>query len=493
LAKHKITSSIRTISDWLITHATHSPQGKLPSVRVAASLCHVSVSSVQSALQLLKSEGLVESRSGSGAWLKGRMPRDNHVFERRGWEWLAQELKNALRSGEWAGLEGLPSSKELVRRWNSSSPTLRKALASLHRDGFLERRGARWFWAEEMREARKKVPSLRRVILVAAAVGGRIRMETHREMEFFRYAEEECRARSLDLVLVGYDDAKLRFLSTPHSHDATVAGVILSPWHLSNGMRCLREVMGWGWPVSLWLETPAHAAWVKRWAGRSGIAFFSVGYGSAPGREVGRFLHERGHTKVAYISPFHGSEWSCDRLYGLRNVLSDVRECVHAGYRNTWSFRDEIEQEALGKKKPRDLLPRELKGVNVLGEGLLLARWREETCELARDFAILQVLQPLLQQAREYSDVTAWVCANDFCAVLARGWLEDVEPDRSLWPEIVAFDNSPDAILHGIDSYEFNTRGMLQAMLHYLLAPRNPLFRGGDVFHPKGHVVRRSL
>ena len=57
----------------------------------------------------------------------------------------------------------------------------------------------------------------------------------------------------------------------------------------------------------------------------------------------------------------------------------------------------------------------------------------------------------------------------------------------------MAFDNSPQAFIDGLDSYEFNTRGMVQSMVHHVLAPQNPLYRGQRVLHLKGHVVSRSL
>lgn len=55
---------------------------------------------------------------------------------------------------------------------------------------------------------------------------------------------------------------------------------------------------------------------------------------------MGRYLYEKGHRRVAFISPYHGVGWSQDRLVGLRDGMraAGIRRVVgsrHAG-RDTW-------------------------------------------------------------------------------------------------------------------------------------------------------------
>lgn len=50
-------------------------------------------------------------------------------------------------------------------------------------------------------------------------------------------------------------------------------------------------------------------------------AFFNLAFGDFPGRAVGHFLKERGMERVAFISPYHMSMWSRDRLTWCRSII----------------------------------------------------------------------------------------------------------------------------------------------------------------------------
>jgi DNA-binding transcriptional regulator YhcF (GntR family) len=479
-----------TVHAWYLRALADSTRLRMPSVREAARECGVSTRTVQVAVGQLKSQGLLQSKPGGGLWRAGAVPSRQPPISliRKGWESWCVRLQDALRSGEFRN-HTLPPVKDLSIRWNVSAPTLRKALLELVRNGTLARHGNIWRLASAPRSG--TAPWLHEVLLVAAVHEGKLRMETHREIEFFRCAEEECRARNLRLRLVGYEEEAQRFVPAEPAPDNKTVGVLFSTWHLQNARKCLNKVLAWGVPVSTWIESSELAKRIGVFAQRKNLAWFSVGYGPGPGRDVGRFLKERGHRRIAYISPFHASTWSVDRLQGLSSILPLVEPFVCTDFANSWSFRDRVEAGPLGQKNVNALLPKELRRMRVAGAALPLAQWHENTYELARDMDILQVMQPLLRQVLARPDLTAWVFANDLCAVLAQGLLQETGLQPA--PEQIAFDNSSAAFLYGIDSYEFNTQGMVQSMIHHLLAPRNPLYNQGEILHPRGHVVKRTL
>ena len=68
-----------------------------------------------------------------------------------------------------------------------------------------------------------------------------------------------------------------------------------------------------------------------------------------------------------------------------------------------------------------------------------------------------------------HSDLTAWVCANDGIAVIAHDFL--VEKGLSVPGDVslVGFDDSADSFYRGLTSYNFNSRGVAQALLTHLL------------------------
>jgi len=488
-----LESKVDSVVNWYRERFALATRGRLPSVRTAARLCGVSTRTVQSAVAILVTNGSVVARGGSGLFVAGVHKPEPPVRQndRMGFDEVACDIAEALGDGRLQSEPRLPPLKEMFRLWPVSEPTLRKALRSLVLQGLLEKRGASYGLAGD--GLQKHSPSLREILLVAAATQGRVRMDTHREVEFFRGAEEECTARGLKLRVIGYDEAHKQFLPAQPAIGKSVAGVLFSPWHLLQETECLRKILGWNVPVSMWLEAPDKSHLVKRWASRKEFALFSIGYGREPGLEVGRYLQERGICYTAYISPFHGSEWSRDRLAGLRTIFSEVPAFTRDEFLNPWTFRDQVDASVLGRLDAQLLLPAELKHRQVPGSKRALMEWREKTCEFARDLDILQVLEPLLRQALQTPKLQALVFANDLCAVLAQDLLAQMIPSGNRWPEMVSFDNSPAAFLHGIDSYEFNTRGMVQAMIHHLLAPRNPIYSPGKVLHPRGHVVRRAL
>ena len=447
--------------------------GRLPSVRQAASALQASPRTVLKALHSLEAEGHVQARPGAGFFAMGHKALAPSTPLH--WEDIATHLQLDLAAGLYPSGQRLPPLKECARRYGASQPTLRKALQYLEAQGYIRREGQAYILPGA-------APRRARVVLVAAAEGKRLRMDTHREREFFRCVEEECHSLNLELQLLGYDPLQRRLLG--HPPDKGMLGVLFAHWHILDAAPCLRELLKWKHPLSIWLESPDTAPWARTLAREPLCSCFSSGQGRAPGRDLGLYLHALGHREICFISPFHASAWSIGRLEGLSSVLTQVHACTDNSYANDWSLRDAVEEGPLAELPPSSYVP------VALQEGAsedLMRRCKEWVLDEARDQALREALMPLLLEAGSHKDATAWVFANDYCALQAR-LLPVRGPALSL-----SFDNSPEAYMQGLDSYEFGTRGMVRAMLHHLLAPTHPLYRGNHIQYAQGRLVRHSL
>lgn len=434
---------------WIQEQFVKAPLGRLPSIRQMAISKGVSTRTIQLVVQQMKAQGFITSKPGGGLYLTHAMALQGIKQKEitRKWEYWAKSLQEEIRNGFYS--QRIPSQKELQVKWNVSAPLVRKVLRYLEQIDVVEQLGARYC----VKTARIVHKIDRMVLVVAAMQNGKIRMDTHREMEFFRCIEEECLSMGYTPRIVGYEEATGKWSDANVTHSPQVVGVIFSPWHLLQGQKCMRKILTWGYPVSVWLESPENEEFIKRSHRQHNTAYFSVGYGERPGRDVGKYLLAQGLRSALFISPFHGSQWS--------KVLSELP-------------LPKAMQKSSHAKLQRHLL-----------------QWREKNMHLVRDHAILQVLEPLLLKAMTFPHIEAWVFANDIVASLCKEWLqEDLKFTNKKW---LSFDNSPEVFLQGINSYDFNTRGMVQSMLLHLRNPQSPIYSSHEVIYPRGRVIERSV
>ena len=500
--KYRQAEITQEIVKWMQANPGHA----LPSVREWAQCLKMSTRTVRLALQAMVSEGHITAKTGSGYFPPGFLPA---VFVRSPlkpgsmWETIAKRLIADCQSGLLSALRDFPSLKELCVQYDVSPPTMRKALTSLQAQKFLERSGRHW---------RLPLPSVKRKVaarvvrLVCSATDTELRIESSREQEFLRSLSGECFRMGLQLQIVGYEDR------TDHPHFVWLngkthlrlpameglVGTIFSTWHIRDAGVCLAALVREGMPVSVWLEAGAQAGVAHQFSRRDRSAFFDVGYGEEPGRTVGVFLLAQGHTQVAYISPFHGSEWSRERERGLRSALEEesgrLLSWVDENYLHAWSFRDQV----IASTDWAKLLPAQKRMFAICGGWSAskqseneLVPLKECAFDLARNQRISRLLEPMFKQDLLDPKVSAWVLANDLVADLARQFLAHKLP-LGQWPHLVGFDSTLPSYVYGIDSYEFNTSGLTQQMLYHIVAPKHPQFARGGVLHLKGRVVGKG-
>jgi hypothetical protein len=198
-------------------------------------------------------------------------------------------------------------------------------------------------------------------------------------------------------------------------------------------------------PVAVWWEHPLYDI-PRALKKEKRFAFFNLAFGEFPGRIVGRFLKKKGLTQIAFVSPYHMSMWSRDRLKGLKNVGLEVFEATDASHASPYDFMQE----------PR-----------------AHARYR----------------QILMSLVKKIPPVDAWVVSNDRVGVELISFVNQGKIPRP--PYMVSFDNSTDSYRNRLDSFEFNVETLAEQSVFHLVSPGVTLYKKGDFRELSGHVVEK--
>ena len=305
----------------LEARATHGP---LPSIRSLAQTFGASPQTVQKALGDLASRGEIHVLDRKGAFWGARpdlaAPGISDA-ERDGRERLGTDL----RRGVFHPSKALPARKELAILYGVSPRRIGQFLEERVAAGMLVRRGRSYFLPSPVLQG-----SLGAVLVVVRCDDrGRILLDTEREIDFMKSVRREASERDLRVHVVGCHEtpAGIRFLDASGAlleemhHSGVPIGVIVSTWLVHDPQRLLAAVRRWSLPVSVWWERAVEDYRPSRVAG-SAMAAFNLSFGSGPGEAVGARLASEGCPEAAWISPYHGNDWSRARLLGLRRALS---------------------------------------------------------------------------------------------------------------------------------------------------------------------------
>lgn len=432
------------------------PAGRLPTVRQLAARWNTSTRTVQSALRALRQRGLVESLPGAGLWRSGEMPTRSEPTPRDDARSLAQRLRKEIESGLHPWGHPLHSAKEWARRWSCHPQTASKALRLLEEEsGIIQRRGRTYLPGIPSPEHRSR-PRL--LCIGAADAHGDLRMDSDRELDFWRELGTEAAQAGLALSRLPWNGGRI-------PGDRQAAGVVASTWHLDDPEALYRAMERLRLPVCVWVEDPSFRGALPHAYPR--LRFHDLGYGATAGKAVARHFLDLGHRRLAYLSPWHGSAWSRNRLRGLREEASrdgaSVEACCLDGLSEwdrlapAWNDADFLADF------PEATLERSVEGS---AETLRTAAIRELGWNrIRRDF------DALAEQARS-SGATAWVGANDSAALMARDWLKAKSIPVPGAISVAGFDDTSAALRADLTSYRFDSASMSRAMLRQILSTR---------------------
>jgi DNA-binding transcriptional regulator YhcF (GntR family) len=478
-ATSRIDGLAGRVLEGLEADPVRKPHGPLPSIRNLSRHFGVSGNTVQRALRTLSARGATYSVPGKGYfWGSGPAPfppLPQRAADAPGR--IAEALKADLRAGAFDPFARLPARKALADRYRVSARTLRKALSALERDGVLDRDGRTFrFKAGPLAPADSLV-----VLITRCDASGRLLIDSEREMDFLKAAYTETRALRLELQVVGFD-AKGRLLDRrgreipPAQCRRPVLGFLVSTWLVPDVLGILALLRPYRLPVSVWWEHSPEAFSKRRFP--RNVILFNLSFGERPGVIVAETLLGLGHAHVHFLSPFHASAWSQQRLEGLRRRILEapggrVTSATSSAHASPWSFQEEAWKELRAENRAEN------RALAMDDPKVMYRKGRN----LARR------VRAMLEESPPDPEATAWVCVNDEVAEIVSAFLRT--RSGAPVPYLISFDNSAASYRLGIDSFAFDAGAMARAMLFHLTRPSAGVFSGSGLVDLKGRVERK--
>ena len=439
----------------------HNDGDRLPSVRDLINSFGASSGTVQAALKELTNDSLIYRIHGKGCFW-GREPQNARAPEKKLTviEKLAQNFELDFQRGFLKPNQTLPQGKILAARYDVSQNTLRKFLNQKVEQGFLQKNGRNYhFIRKEVTERKQPISEL--IFVTRCNSWGGFTAESEREMDFLRLVYKTAGANQFKLILLGIND-NMGQLFDRHGNQCQLTdypnavGAILSTLLVQNFLPLLYFFAKVKYPVAVWWEHPETAV-PKAFLKKENWMFFNSTFGKKPGIEVGKFLKKKSTLEVNYISPYHNSSWSKDRLIGLIDSGLKVNAFVDDQYASPWDYkqiaRKNVEKYAV-ESYARNLVKKKIEG--------------------------------LLSQINEKDGKNVLVCVNDEVAGLILEMYENTQANL----KIVAFDNSMESYLLRLPSYDFNTEALVEHIFYYIENP-NGFGTYKKIHHILGNVVEK--
>lgn len=459
-------------------------ESRLPSVRQLARGIGVSHVSILKALERLRAAGTVAVSQGRGIRLADSDPPGNSEAgappRRRRWQQLVTQLEHDILNGVYTEGTDLPSRKQLAIRYGVCHRTLHKALADLVNNRALVPHG---------KSLTVPLPSSGHphgtVVLVAReTTGPELEMLGSRTHDRLRTVESECARLGLNIEMFPFTYARGAAASGELLDDhvrTNVSGTVLGYliWTLGINDTALQALLAHARhrdrPVALLDELGCVSLTPAQQHGGA-VRVLPIATSARAGSNVCRYLLSLGHRHIAYISPFHRTQWSRNRLAGLRHTFAraGLPDAVRA---YTLSRTKRINEFLAPDDPDRRALDLHLADLLHQTTRRTLARTlqafrrtltRNMEYEERREF-----LRPLLDNALSESATTAWVGCSDDVAIQCLDYLRD--HDRAVPHDIsvLGFDDTVEAFVNRLTSYNFNMPAITRAMIRHVLYPSN--------------------
>ncbi len=439
----------------------HKEGDRLPSVRTLISTYNVSSGTVQAALRDLANQSKIYRIQGKGCFW-GNEPALNEPPEIKLTitEKLAVNFNSDFERGLLKPHQALPQGKELAIRYNVSQNTLRKFLSKKVEEGVLTKNGRNYFFSR--REVSERKPPISELIFVTRCNSwGGFTAESEREMDFLRLVYKTAGANQYKLILLGINEATGQLIDRNGNickltDYPNAIGAILSTLLVQNIQPMLYFFASVKYPVAVWWEHPETVV-PKVFLKKNNWLFFNSTFGKKPGVEMGKYLKKRGINEVNYISPYHNSSWSQDRLTGLVESGIKVHTYVDNEFASPWDFK-EIARKTVEKN-------------------------------LVESYArslVKKKLDALVKKSEANKNDFINVCVNDDVAEL----IIEMKEGSNNAPRLIAFDNSMESYLLRLPSFDFNTEALVEHMFYYIENPSG-FGQNKKIHHILGNVVEK--
>lgn len=459
---------------------------RLPSTATLAAMAGVSHRTMWTVSKRLVAEGVLRSRRGDGLYVaaapapprpSGGSSPDTGAIRQTIWEQTRDSLRADIYRGTYRAGDVLPSVKVLCATYAVSYGTVAKVLSSLVDESLLQRRGRRF------RVRAYAQPGTRhRIALVTRRypeeAQGRV---PPRYLEDLALFEAECRRLDLQIspVRISYLEHTLRIdqdrdgvFASPNP-GFTVLGLVV--WPLASGPAFADF---WGRVVAMGKPVSVMASHGRSLAGficppGSAVSLFRTARDHDAGVAIGHHLLARGHTRVAFLCDRPNMSWVEDRLAGMRSVFvaAGHPQAVRAFYGSPSGHRparrgQRIETVERIRSAVAGLADRRR---DPVVQGAL--RELEMHAHTALDSALRKdEALPQCVAACEWGTATAYVGVSDELALTCLGYLQSrgVTMDAV---SVAGFDNTHQAMLSGLTTYDFGVASAVHRSLDSLLRP----------------------
>ena len=421
---------------------------RLPSVRDVASSSGASTYTVFRAYKKMVDQGKIYAEHGNGYFWGRKQELAVSVHEREG-DRLERLLLDGWNSGKISADAPLPSIKDLCSEFGTTPPTMRRTLEALCRKGVLERKGrGRYRFVNVHRVSAARLKEI--LLIMRCNQNGDFNCLGERELTFMQKVYAEALRNNLKVKALGYFEDGGVFLDAGGNRVDMEScrgcfGAVVSTMLVFNVNRLFAELACTRFPVAVWWEHPLYDI-PRALKKEKRFAFFNLAFGEFPGRAVGRFLKEKGMSRIAFVSPYHMSMWSRDRLKGLKKVGLEVFEATDASHASPYDFMQESRYRA---------------------------NFRRILLSLVADIPL----------------VDAWVVSNDRVGVELLSLVEQGLLRRP--PYMVSFDNSVDSYRNRLDSFGFSLDALAEQSIFHLVSPGITLYKKDDFRELSGRVVEK--
>ncbi len=457
----------------LIGSLRESGESRVPSLRKLSRRFGVAYVTLSKAVHELVRHGVLRTVPGRGIFVAdaptgaaSTEPAVECVPRRPAWHRVQAVVRQDLLRHAHAPGTVLPATKQLARTHGVAYRTMHKALDGLVRESMLLPHGNGYRAAE--------LPGTggHGTVVLVARGGYDLNQLSTRAQEFYRTVQSECARSNIMLRIVFFEyrlgnTLDIREDSRPfldHPRENAVLGYLV----FGRGMpeeftaTVVAQLARHQLPVSV-LDESGDLPIALRHCSRNRVRRFSVSCTVQSGAAMGRFLVERGHRRVAYINPAHAATWSLRRLAGLRGTYAQ------AGYPD--AVHEFVTGHVSGVPQHTYQTEALLKGATPVLRRAVRGLAMRITEELGKD-AMSAHVAPLLDQTLHEPGLTAWVAANDYVAVQCLRFLQQHRVDVPAELSVVGFDDTLDAFLWKLTSYNHNFEAVIHAMLAHVLDPR---------------------
>jgi len=427
---------------------------RLPSVRGLAATWGVSSRTAQLAIQEAVAQGWIETRRGAGIWPRGFVPVAPPIPDRTDARRIAEILRSEILSGQFASDQFLPSPKDCSKKFGVHPATVRKSFGQLLSMELVVRKGRSW--AVRIPSAKRPPASLVLLCIGAADEQGRLRISSDREWDFWREIQQEALRCGLEpkIVPIGNHLPEL---------DGPIFGAVVSNWHMTESGPLLDKLQRMRIPTAFWVANEETLPGLRYKQSR-GLWFHDLAHGRSAGRIMADFVNRSACRKIAWISPFHGSTWSRNRLEGLKSRLDPTIEVVEAvhDWISEWDVQVQVAWNPLVTNRV------DLDGVDPTVDPDDLRRPLVETLTRMR---CMDVFGPALENALR-SKAELLIASSDLVAEWTLHWLEGrgLRVPRDL--AIASFDDTREATRRNLTSFRFDITGMARTMVRQVLSSK---------------------